>query len=79
MLPQLERELKRGGKGAPDSQRQSEDDSNYNSPVQAMSTADVVNNGPDSAQDVSDRSTGRRNKRAILDTSSPYQLASKRT
>jgi hypothetical protein len=78
VLPRLERELERGGEGAPGSQGQSEDDSNYGSPVQAMSTADVVNDGPDSARDVSDRSAGRRDKRAMSDASSPCQPASKR-
>ena len=48
MLLRLKCELKWGGKGAPGSQRQSKDNSNYGSLIQAMSTANIVNDGPDS-------------------------------
>ena len=44
-----------------------------------MSMANIVNNSSDSTQDINNRNTGHRDKRAILNTSSLYQLASKRT
>lgn len=84
MLLPLEPEPKRGRKPVsaddanPDSQPRSEDDSNYGSPVQFRSMADVIDDGPDSARDTSDESARRRDKRPMSDVSSPSQPAAKR-
>jgi hypothetical protein len=73
VLLQLERERERvnADDAIPDSQPLGED-SDYSSPVQVQSTADIVNdNGPDSARDTSDKSARRcRDKRPVSDTSS---------
>jgi hypothetical protein len=65
----------------PDSRPQSEDDSDYGSPVRFRSTASVADNGPnstwDSIWDVSDKSARRRDKRPMSDAS-PTQPPAKR-
>lgn len=76
VFPQLEPEPKRGHKpvnpddAIPDSQPQSEDDSNYGSPVQFQSTANVAGYGPDSPRDTSDKSASHRDKRPMSNASS---------
>ena len=70
VFPQLEPEPKRGHESInpddaiPDSQPQSEDDSNYGSPVYFQSTADVADH------DTSDKSASHRDKRPISNASS---------
>jgi hypothetical protein len=65
----------------PDSRPQSEDDSDYGSPVRFRSTAGVADDGPDSTwdstRDASDKSARRRDKRPMSDAS-PTQPPAKR-
>jgi hypothetical protein len=80
VLLQLERERERvnADDAIPDSQPLGED-SDYGSPVQVRSTADIVNdNSLNSARDTSDESARRRDKRPVSDASSPSQPAAKR-
>ena len=76
VLPQLK--SVNANNANPDSRPQSEDDSNYGSPVRFRTTADVVDDGPDSARDTSDESARRRDKRPMSDVSSPSRPAAKR-
>src|SRR6266702_8121026 len=53
----------------PDPRLQSEDNSNYNNPVKFRSTANVIENGPNSIQDTNDKSACHRGKRPISNVS----------
>jgi hypothetical protein len=79
VLPQLE--PVNTNNANPDSRPQSEDDSDYDSPVRFRSTAGVTDDGPDSTwdstRDASDKSARRRDKRPMSDAS-PTQPPAKR-
>jgi hypothetical protein len=78
VLPRLEPEPVNADNANPDPRSQSEDDGNYGSPAEFGSTADVVENGPDSTRDTSDESARRRGKRPMSDAS-PSLPPTKRT